>query len=259
MRKKFSVRELQVVGVLLFTVLLGLVVSSVSRKSPPAETAFEQERQSVVFPIDVNRAGLDELVLLPGIGPVKAEAIIRERERTGAFSRVDDLLRVSGIGEKTLESIVEFIVVGEPGEVFSVDGEILFDLNTVSAEELEKIKGIGPVKAASIVEFREKNGPFCCLEMLTEVSGIGETTLNSLKVFLYVSGDECVHSGTLKVNVNRADENELIKLTGVGPVIAAAIIEHRNLHGPFRDGNDLINVRGIGERTLENIIDMIEF
>jgi competence protein ComEA len=48
------------------------------------------------------------------------------------------------------------------------------NINTASAEELSRLKGIGPSHAAKIVAYREKNGPFKMPEDLVQVSGIGQ-------------------------------------------------------------------------------------
>lgn len=61
--------------------------------------------------VDVNRAGLDELDKLPGVGPAIAQRIIDEREAGGPFHYPEDLLCVSGIGEKTLEKIRDQICI----------------------------------------------------------------------------------------------------------------------------------------------------
>lgn len=58
-------------------------------------------RPSPPGPVDVNRAGVDELQRLPGIGPALAERIVAER-RVRPFASVDDLERVSGIGAATV-------------------------------------------------------------------------------------------------------------------------------------------------------------
>ena len=79
----------------------------------PGESVPAQEpaAQAVSKKIDLNSATADELTGLPGIGPVKAESIVRHRENNGPFSRVDDLLDVSGIGTATLDSIRELVEV----------------------------------------------------------------------------------------------------------------------------------------------------
>ena len=61
------------------------------------------------------------------------------------------------------------------------------------------------------------------------------------------------------INVNTASQEELKKLIGIGDVIAQRIIEYRQTHGPFRSGDDLLGVKGIGTKKLENIKDSISF
>lgn len=58
--------------------------------------------------INVNTAGMEELMRLPGIGQVSAAAIIKAREKS-LFYFPEDLKTVSGIGDKTLEKIRPFI------------------------------------------------------------------------------------------------------------------------------------------------------
>lgn len=61
--------------------------------------------------IDINTANQKMLEQLPEIGPVKAKKIVETRELMGGFRTVDDLLNVSGIGEKTLEGLRELVVI----------------------------------------------------------------------------------------------------------------------------------------------------
>lgn len=53
------------------------------------------------------------------------------------------------------------------------------------------------------------------------------------------------------ININTASAAELMALDGIGEVKAAAIVEYRREHGEFRSVDELLNVKGIGEKTLE--------
>lgn len=67
-------------------------------------------------PIDLNRATLEELVTLPGIGPAKAKAILERREAVNGFRSINDLLDVPGIGPKTLERLAGLVRVNAAPE-----------------------------------------------------------------------------------------------------------------------------------------------
>ena len=60
-----------------------------------------------------------------------------------------------------------------------------------------------------------------------------------------------------KVNINTADKERLTSLKGIGESKAEAIISYREANGPFSDITELMNVDGIGQKTFENIKDMI--
>lgn len=62
--------------------------------------------------VDINTAGEAELDKLPGIGPAKAKAIVEDRAKNGPFKSVEDLKRVKGIGDKTLDDLKGQITVG---------------------------------------------------------------------------------------------------------------------------------------------------
>ena len=61
--------------------------------------------------VNINTAGADELMRLDGIGEKLAGRIIADREENGAFARIEDITRVSGIGEITYMGICEDITV----------------------------------------------------------------------------------------------------------------------------------------------------
>lgn len=63
--------------------------------------------------IDINSASAETLTLLPGIGEVKAAAIVEYREENGEFESVNELLNVDGVGEKVLSGFIDYISTGE--------------------------------------------------------------------------------------------------------------------------------------------------
>jgi competence protein ComEA len=56
-------------------------------------------------PLDLNRAGIDQLDTLPGVGPVTAQRIVEWRTRNGRFARVEQLREIDGIGERRFEQL----------------------------------------------------------------------------------------------------------------------------------------------------------
>ncbi len=73
--------------------------------SPPAA--------SQPAPVDLNTASAEALTAIPGIGAVMAERIVAWREQNGPFERVEDLLKVKGIGDKSLDKLRPYVKVGK--------------------------------------------------------------------------------------------------------------------------------------------------
>lgn len=61
--------------------------------------------------IDLNTATLQQLQLLPGIGPTIAQRILDYRETAGRFETIQQITNVSGIGEKTFDKLKDYITV----------------------------------------------------------------------------------------------------------------------------------------------------
>lgn len=77
---------------------------------------------------------------------------------------------------------------------------------------------------------------------------------------IFAEGAEEVESEALseeKININNATQEELAQLKGVGEKLANRIIEYRDQHGPFEKIEDILKVKGLGEKFLEENHDRI--
>ena len=152
---------------------------------PIEETAVPQE-----IKVDVKGA-----VLSPGLyTALGGERVLDLVEKAGGFIAEADRNRVN-LAQIVEDQMVIYVpVIGEEGENLPVqNGEIgslgtgndqegkKVNLNTADETELQTLTGVGPSKAAAIIQYRTENGPFQKIEDLKHISGIGEKTFEKLK------------------------------------------------------------------------------
>ncbi len=150
-----------------------------SSNKSQAETVVEntnEESESGIF-VDVKGE-----VKSPGVYQVKAG------------QRVDDVIAMAGglthaadpasvnLAQKLQDEMVILVSSrqqeGGTGQISNQTAKLR--INQATAEEIETLQGIGPSKAAAIVQYREEEGPFTSKEDLLNVGGIGEKTLEAI-------------------------------------------------------------------------------
>jgi competence protein ComEA len=145
--------------------------------------------------VDVDTATAAELTRLPKVGPRLAKVIIADRQAHGAFGGLAGLDRVSGIGPGLLKVLAPHVVFGgvvdareagspAPTPVAPPSGPARLaptNLNTATAAELDALPGVGPAKAAAILQYREQHGPFTGVEDLARVRGFGVAAVARLR------------------------------------------------------------------------------
>ena len=93
---------------------------------------------------------------------------------------------------------------------------------------------------------------------LTDAADVRTVSMSSMledAMVIHIRPYETIAS-TL-ININTASVSELMMLPGFGVTRSQDLIDHRNLNGPFRRIEDIVNVKGIGQATFEQIKELI--
>jgi competence protein ComEA len=98
--------------------VLGLLVAmlvagapAVSAQSPPKSGNAAKASAAPAGPVNLNTASAAELEALPGVGASTAKRIIEYRQKNGAFKKIEELMNVKGIGEKSFLKLKPLITV----------------------------------------------------------------------------------------------------------------------------------------------------
>jgi competence protein ComEA len=124
--------------------------------------------------LDLNTASAVHLRAIKGIGPSRAEEIVRYRAKNGPFTSVDELSRVPHVGDMPPQ---EFEQVKQQFAVLTADNRPpphgqkseKVNVNRANAAELRRIQGIGEAHAEAIVRHRQEQGPIRNLNELDEL------------------------------------------------------------------------------------------
>ncbi len=93
-------------------VVLALAVASASAQTP-ARTA-PRGTASAEAPVNLNTATPAQLESLPGVGVATAQRIVEYREKNGGFKKIEDLMNVRGVGEKSFLTLKPLVTVTPP-------------------------------------------------------------------------------------------------------------------------------------------------
>jgi len=80
--------------------------------TPPSSGGGTSGKSVPAAPLDVNTASAADLQKVPGIGGALAQRIVEFREKNGPFSQVDDLVKIRGIGEKSIVHLKPYLTAG---------------------------------------------------------------------------------------------------------------------------------------------------
>jgi competence protein ComEA len=104
-----------------FSLLVGIFIAAfvatgpdawAQAAKPAARSAAARQRATPGAPVNLNAATLAQLQTLPGVGASTAQRIVDYRQKNGAFKKIEELMNVKGVGEKSFLKLKPFVSVG---------------------------------------------------------------------------------------------------------------------------------------------------
>lgn len=229
-------------------------------------TVSENTYITVTFPLDINTASVEELVMVKGIGEVTANKIVEYRGINGYFYSMDELLNVDGIGKKKLAALNGYLYIDCDllPETLPYTREQEYD----NAAEPSVVTTVPPncteaaetsVRSAVTTEdFVMQTEEFITgtddedeFETEDEDYNYGYSDWYSENRYLFETS-ETEYYPNFPIELNSADVKDLICIKGIGESTAGKIVEYARNVG-FASVDDLLNVSGIGRSKLELI------
>ncbi len=229
---------------------------TMSKTTVTVSEAPEDTCVTVVFPLNLNTASVEELMMVKGIGEKTAEKIVDYRYVNGYFYSLDDLLNVDGIGEKKLTALNGYLYIDH-----SALPETLPESTVIETE---------PITTSVPYENDESESLTTVVTMPSEEDFIMET-----EEFIIDTDDEFESESedwydenfnfsttekaitekyypNFPLELNSATAQDLTYISGIGEATAHKIVEYARTVG-FTKVEDLLNVSGIGQSKLEMI------
>jgi len=171
-------------------------------KKDIAEEKKEVNKFHSLSPFNPNTVSEVELLEM-GFPARVARTLINYRNAGGKFATKNDLLKVYGIEKDEVDLLYDYIVLPEniskstiyknnetPIEIkedkLSAEPKLSIEINSATAEELQKLSGIGPSYSKRIVKFRDLLGGFYSTNQLYDVYNLPEETVSSINEFLVI-------------------------------------------------------------------------
>lgn len=198
-----------------------------------------------LFEFDPNTATKDELEQL-GFKPWQAENIVKYRTKGGRFKQPSDIAKIHGVDADFAEKIMPYIKIESQAQTASYD--ILVNINTATASDFQKLKGIGEAYSKRIVAYREKLGGFISVEQLREVYGMTDDLYNSISPNLEIKGEP-----VRKININTADFKILVSHPYIDKNIAKAILDYRDFAKTIKSTDELVKQKALSQSDYDKI------
>lgn len=221
----------------------------------------EYTRVTVSFPLDINFANAEELMMVRGIGEITANKIVDYRGINGYFYSMDELLNIDGIGEKKLAALKGYLYIDHellpetlpytPEFNIYNDEDSTVIVTTVPPYNNETMITVVGTEATTEDFIMETE------EFVTDIDKEFETDNYEVQYsypenFNVFDITESEYYPNFPIELNSASVKDLTYIKGIGESTANKIVEYARNIG-FTTVDDLLNISGIGKNKLESI------
>jgi len=217
------------------------------------------------FSFDPNTATEADFLRM-GLSTRRVKTILNFRNKGAKFYKKEDFKKIYGLTDSEYEQLEPFIKIpprekktypfkSKPKPKFAKQKPeiVKIDINESTAEDWQKLHGIGPYYAEKIVNFRDKLGGFSSLEQVGSTYGLKDSTFQIIKPFLIESPI------FKKIKINTASIEELKSHPYLKWQQAKTISKYRENHGALFSIDDLKKVGVFSVDDLERLEPYVEF
>jgi competence protein ComEA len=226
------------------------VTNKKKRKQKYIPYKYKNKSAVITEKINLNKATIEELRKVYGIGEKLSARIIKYKTMLGGFVTESQLDDVYGLKPEVIQKVWKRFYIGK----ITISK---IDLNKATIEELRKVYGIGEKLSARIVKYRTKIDGFVTESQLEDVYGLKPEVIQKVwkrfyldKSNTYEKSDEVAQK---KTDLNKATIEELRKVYGIGEKLSARIVKYRTKIDGFVNESQLDDVYGLKPEVIQNV------
>lgn len=196
-----------------------------------------------------------------GVSEKTAIGIRKYVSKGGRFHHAADIRKIWGIDSIMASRLMPFIKINDsmtrfhsPVKRKAFVSLSTIEINTADTADFLKLTGIGPVRAARIIAFRNKLGGFVNISQFLEVYGIDDSLFNRIKSHIFTDGVPF-----RRIPINQSDVKELAAHPYIGFSAARAIVAYRRQHGNFSNADMLLNIIPLTQDAVRKISPYLLF
>lgn len=228
-----------------------IVGDSIYQKQYDSLLATRQQKRDTIYPFNPNYLN-DYRGYRLGLSVEELDRLYRFRESGKWINSPADFQEVTQVSDKWLDSISPYfkfpkwVTNPKPNRTFkNTRDDRPKNLNTATAEQLQKVYGIGPATSRRIVEERARVGEFRDYIQLTQIYGLRDSTLSRLREKFFIP-----QKSFGKISLNSANRDELLSIPYFDDYLVDQLLDQRTLRDGFKSWDEVMKTSRFPEEKL---------